>query len=311
MEKLLIDTDIGDDVDDALALTYVIKSKKADLIGITTTFKNTHLRARQAKKLLGFCGAAEVPVYAGVGNPMCGEQNTGEIFCQYTPDLENKEFDYENMEDEEGLSATDFIIEQAEKYGQELTLLLIGPVTNIAYAIKKNPEAMRKIGRIVVMGGAFYEHFLEWNILCDPDAARILFDSEIPLYCVGIDVTAKCELTDDEVALFKENADDGLYGYINQLVNMWIKASGRMPILHDPLAAHAVFGGEFLSFEQRTVRVELDGEFTRGMTVNVENCCKYGPKLSKHYPIHIAKSVDEKAFKKLFFETFFCDAQNR
>ena len=165
--KILLDTDIGDDIDDLLCLQLGLNLNEVEFIGITTVFKNTQLRARMVNKVLKMNNISNIPVYAGYGDGIKQKNDKDVLFCQYEDDLNSEEYKPINYKDGcNGSSAIDFIIESVKKYGQELIILGIGPFTNIAKAIQKAPDIMKNVGRIVVMGGAFFSHFIEWNITC-------------------------------------------------------------------------------------------------------------------------------------------------
>lgn len=312
MQKVIIDTDVGDDIDDALAIAFALRYGDLDILGITTVFKNTQLRAREAKKLLSLLDAENMPVYAGYGHPLNTKCDENDLICQYTEDLEADCYAAINKsEGVYGEAAVDFIIDNTRKYNKDLTLVLIGPYTNVAKAIQKDPEAMQGVGRIVIMGGSYYEQFLEWNVLCDPEAARILFNTDIPLYCIGTDVTQKCIVDKDEYELMSTAGGTPLKDYLTRIVRLWLDASGRIPILHDPLALWAVLSSESFKFEELMVGVETKGEFTRGMTLNMDNCNRHLQELPSGHRVFIAKDVDAAAFKKVFFSTVYQDSIER
>jgi len=305
VEKFLIDTDIGDDIDDALAISLAF-GLKAEVVGVTTAFKNTQLRAKMTNKLLSLLGHEEVPVYAGYGDSMAKKNDKEEMICQYTPDLELKCYESKNFDEgAAGESAIDFIIEMAEKYGKDLTIIGLAPLMNIARAIQKAPESMKKIGRIVLMAGAFYEQFVEWNVLCDPEAAKIVLDFDIPIYCVGTDVTLPCKVSTEEYQFMLCGGNDNLRQYLALIVEKWVNCSGRLPILHDPLAVYTAVTGKYVEFERRMIGVELEGEYSRGFTLDLDNINRHLPEPLEGRRIYVGKNVDVKNFKKDFFTIVF------
>lgn len=305
MQKFIIDTDIGDDIDDALAISLAAKLN-TDIIGITTAYKNTQLRAKMANKLLSLLKLKDVPVYAGHGNSLTFKNPINEMICQYTEDLEQDVYNSLNPEEgADGESAIDFIIEMTEKYGKDLTIIALAPLMNIAKAIIKAPETMKKVGKIVLMGGTFYEQFLEWNILCDPEAAKTVLEFDVPVYCVGTDVTEQCELTPEEIEMATQGGEDPLTIYLAEIVKKWIVFSKRNPILHDPLAVAVAVTGKYVEFEKRMIRVELEGKHTRGMTVNMDHVNRFAVPFPEGKRIFVGKSVEAEAFKEEFFEKVF------
>lgn len=312
MTKLLIDTDIGDDIDDALALAAVIQMPSVQLIGVTTVYKNTDMRARLARKLLKLGGVPDVPVYAGCGDGVSVRNDRQERFCQYSPDLDtNVSLAPDNAEaidpDE---AAVRFILDSVERYGKELTIVAIGPLTNIAKAILSDLERMRRIGRIVLMGGAFYEHFREWNILCDPEAAEVVFQSGIALECLGTDVTRRCQLSEEQYQWILNHRGDGMHGFLGELVRLWSRSYEGAPIMHDPLAVWHAVHGQFVELEPALVAVETGGKHCRGMTLNLDECYKYLGKPPAGVRVSVAKSVDSSNFLQQFMTALFNYKEN-
>lgn len=147
MNKIILDTDIGDDIDDAFALSILLNEKNADLLGVTTVFRNSYKRAKMASYLIKTFGK-DVKVYAGCDEPLIAKVETllsPEIKAKEKLDENGKYLipQYFNEMDEgvvEKQHAVDFIIEQVHKYPNEITLVGIGPLTNIALAIRKDPS---------------------------------------------------------------------------------------------------------------------------------------------------------------------------
>lgn len=312
--KILVDTDIGDDIDDLLALEFLLKREDVEIVGITTTFKNTSLRARQVKRALSLLRKNDIPVYAGVGKPLASVYpiNEKEVFCQYTKELDETEYAPRNVnEGTEGASAVDFIVSMAEKYGDSLTVLGIGPLTNIALSFQKNEEAMKKIN-IIIMGGCFFKPFVEWNIECDYGAAEIVFGHARNLHCVGIDVTKKTEFSKEDQLFFFE--DKSAYGkYRNECIRLWQMANPtRQMTLHDPLTAMSAVIPNVVSFEKRHISLCTQGEFTTGLTISIEEAKGplYIESNFRNYPTQeIAVSLNKERFENTFQETLRKGAQ--
>ena len=254
--KFILDTDIGDDIDDALALALSLSSPELELLGVTTVFRNTPARARMAKAILQLAGHPDIPVYAGCGQPINNPVDETEIPIQVGPELDNITY-------EDG-HAVDFLIRQAKVHGKQLTLCPIGALTNIALAIRQD-KAMLNIGEIVLMGGSFYRHCNEWNILCDPEAAHIVFSSGIPIRAIGLDVTTRCVMSDAQVAQVNASAHP-LQRQLALFIQRWMAQTHVNPMLHDPLAVTAMWNPAYLTFEPAQVQVETQGKYTRGTT---------------------------------------------
>ena len=267
-KKILIDTDIGDDIDDAFALYFAMRLG-FEIVGVTTVFQNTVVRARLAKKLMKKFGNGyeSVPVYAGHGTPI--DTRREEIpMCQYTPDLEADEYapDGENAD-----QAVDFIIECCKKYGKELTVLAIGPFTNIARAIEKDPHAFEGVGSFIIMGGAYYKQYVDWNVYCDVPAADIMFRNIYNIYCVGADVTHKLVL--DSVACNKildyNGSDEGAQEASRLYSSWWGSRVEGRTALHDPLAVYFAYDPSVCETERQSVAVITEG-LGKGLTLNVD-----------------------------------------
>lgn len=258
MIKIIFDTDIGDDIDDAFALALAGSLKKLDIIAVTTVFRETQLRAKQAKKLLETIGLQEVPVYAGIKQPIKEQVHLFERDkvndrgiiepCQYDES-------YEDMFVSE-VSAVDLIIEQVKENPKEIVMVCVGPLTNIAMALKKEPKLKDLLDRIVIMGGSFQVTRPEWNIYCDPEAADIVFRSGVDVFCVGLDVTLQCTLEEDLLADFKKQVDPR-----TKLLNTWFERwvshfNFKKSVMHDPLAV-ATLVSDVCSFNRFKVAVDL------------------------------------------------------
>lgn len=268
--KIILDTDIGDDIDDALALALALEMPEIELLGVTTVFLDTQKRARIAKKMLHLWGK-EVPVYAGIRRGERTNPKVDAVPCQYTYDLEGGAYEALNdVSGDDGAAAVDFLVESAAKYGKELTVVAIGPLSNVAAAIRKAPEVMKGIDRIVLMGGCFYGDRAEWNILCDPLGAEIVFRSEVKIVCVGLDVTEQTQLSDRQQERIQSGGYDEKRDYLSSLVRLHKKSVGHNAFLHDPLTVYYMVHPDIMTLEDIRVRVETEKEDEKGRTINVE-----------------------------------------
>lgn len=261
-EKILIDTDIGDDIDDAEAIAFALHSPEVETVGITTVFKNTLARARITRRLLDLGGRDDIPVYAGCGQPLMFKVDVDEIPNQYTDDLGSIAIDT-------NVHAVDFIIDTVMSAPGEITLVPIGALTNIALAMMKEPRLAKNTKRIYWMGGAFYYHFRTWNALCDPEATRFVFENAPEqLTVVSRDVCLKTVFTADQIDAVEAQAPNEMVAYLMKLVRLWQKGRNKQAsVIYDPLTIAAIFTGDrFLSYKKEHVGVETRGEFTRGMT---------------------------------------------
>lgn len=293
MQKIILDTDIGDDIDDALALAFAIMSGKIDVLGVTTVFKNAAQRAELACCLLEALGRTDIPVYAGIGKTLLQsipdwEQVAAshrprqmEVLTQQQPSVKPKP---EN--------AIDFIINTVMASDGDITLVPIGPFTNIAAAFTLEPRLAEKT-EICMMGGATDRVRPEWNALCDPEATRVVFGTGVPITMVGLDVTTKCIMNYDQV-----KAIGAVERPINQicfeLIHLWGGDNPEpRPTLHDPLALATLIDPTFCETREMRIEVETQADRLRGATVPVTG----EPNTS------VCVSVDSTRFMDYFVKT--------
>lgn len=286
--KVLLDTDIGDDIDDAFALALSLKSEEIDLVAVTTVFRNALKRAKQAKQLIASLNR-NVPVYAGEGMPADGtipkfsHDTEGDLLktvpCQYDETMDS----YDVLQ-----SADQAIIDYAEKYKGELIVVTIGAMTNLYKAIKKDPSVTAKIKKVVSMGGWFTNFVPEWNILCDPVAVQGVIDSGLNINFVGLDVTLKCPLDANLLDDFRQSDDES-----NKLIVKWLDRwfdafKFEKSVMHDPLAVASLIS-DVCDFKTVYARVVLSGN-NRG-AIEVKSVETEGYK-----PVNVALSVDKDKF---------------
>lgn len=252
---IYLDTDPGDDIDDALALALALRSPEVMVRGITTVFLDAPRRALFIRQLLRALQpeAATMPVLAGISRPLLQKDN---------PPL-GKQFQWlEAGEWTERGHAVDYLIEAArldEEPDEPLTVVAIGPLTNIAVALVREPRLIQRL-RLVVMGGCFFKPHAEWNIKSDPEAAAIVVESGVELSFIGLDVTQRCTLDAAQI-----KAIGAAQPVLAELIALWQQTARFDLTLHDPLAL-ATLWSDAVRFEDRCVRVELCGE-ARGQTV--------------------------------------------
>ena len=306
--KILFDTDIGDEIDDAIAL-YAAMRQGIEIVGVTTVFGNTVERARQAKKLLKDYanGYEAVPVYAGYGTPIASAMRAVGHIPHYTPELEA---DCYAPDGREARDAVDFIIDACHRYGRELTVVAVGPFTNLARVIERDADALNSIASVVIMGGAFYKQYADWNVMCDVEAAERMFCSLDNLECIGADVThltvadpALCE------CLLRDSGRGSGFCYLSALYGLWKDANEGIPlVLHDPLVIYYLSDPALCEMEEAPVVVLTEG-YARGMTLNVD---AYGKSMlnvayanfDRARKVRVAHSVDLAAFHPRILKDF-------
>ena len=279
--KIILDTDIGDDIDDALALGLILACKELELVGVTTVFKNTPARARQARTILKVAGRGEIPVAAGCGAVLSPRTTLGFDPRQGYLDGELPNQDASCLPESElqpldKRHAVDFIIETILAGSGDITLLTIGAMTNVAMALIKEPRILTKLPRIVSMAATFDRLMSEWNIKCDPVAAATLFNSGVPMRIIGLDVTTKVQFREEHIrALNASNRP--LAQNLSKAIKMWAQHSGwaqqihALPVMHDPLAAATLVKPDLVRWRRGTATVELAGEKTYGFTTFQED----------------------------------------
>ena len=263
MRKIIIDTDLGDDIDDAFALLTAIAQPDLDILGVTTVYKNTVQRAGIAKKIFRLAGRENVPVYAGIDCPMNGKiiewsyetrMPDGKIrIHHYKDDMANEDYYTEG--------AVDFILDTAEKYPDEVTLVALGPFTNVAAAIRKDKARFSKLKEVYVMCGQYAGTVAEWNVHVDPEAAAILFNSGVKITCYGLNVTTQCKLYErytDEMEKFTSPA----VSLVRDMMYIWIESNNRIagqphryPTMHDPLCMLGLVQADVCTYEPMKLKV--------------------------------------------------------
>lgn len=247
--RVILDTDIGDDIDDAYALALLASMPDVELVGVTTAYGKTGERAEIAARLLAVMGRKDVPVCAG-------RRGSAEIRRQYDW---ARGFKSRSLRSEE---AAAFLKRQIERRPGEITLVCIGPLTNIGDLLSRYPQVKSKIAGIVMMGGSLYQGYgrntapaPEWNIKCDPTAARAVFDSGVPITMAGLEVTTGMQLDPERqkrlFALGTPTTDA-----LAALTNLW---GGGVPVLYDVVAAAHALGHSLCDAEMLRVHVDDDG----------------------------------------------------
>ena len=280
---MLIDTDIGGDVDDALALALALNTPSVEIVGISNVYLANAWRAGVTKELRRVYGREDIPVCAGAEKPLIGWWDENRI--------PNSSPDYGEYHGEKLPHASDFIIQKAEQY-DDLILLAIGPLTNVGIALAKAPHIAKRL-KIYMMGGQLNKAHSEWNIVCDPEAARIVFESGADITMVGRDVTLRCQFTQAEVDEV-HYAGNPRAERLGLMMEQFIRNFGYLPILHDPLALSALLWPDLLKLERKKILIETRGELTRGLTID----CDWG----QGQEAWAATDVDVQGFKRRLIE---------
>lgn len=260
-QMIILDTDIGDDIDDAFAIAMLMKMPEIELKGITTVYRNCEQRAKIVSKLLQTYNREDIGVYAGVNKPIKQKVFIAPFETVQADGTPNIPHYSEDMNDStyQDKHAVDFILEMLDQYPGQVVLVAIGPLTNLAYAYMKSPETFKKAKKIVFMGGQIEGTYAEWNIKCDPEAAKIVFESEVPIRIVTLETTRLCDFSEEDIKFVQSIATPQL-DLINKMLRKWIiDINGRRPpIMYDPLTVGTLVH-DFCKFEKMKVHLSLEG----------------------------------------------------
>ena len=307
--KMILDLDTG--VDDALAIAYALADPEVDLIGIVSSYGNNLLDvcAENSLKLLELLGHTDIPVFKGLPHSCTTEHFD---VMQVSKDIhgDNGIGDVELPAPSRALeeqSGVDFYIEAAHKYGKDLIIIPTGPMTNLAAALKKDPEIADLIGNVTFMGGALTVEgnvtpVAEANINQDPKAADEVMKSNLPLTMVGLDVTLRTLLTKNETKQWRElgTASGKAFAditdfYIDAYYNLDIDKRGCA--LHDPLAVGVGNDPSFVSTISLFMKVVYQEGPYYGRTIG-DNA-----KLNDPNPnVKVAVNVDKERYLKAFMD---------
>jgi len=271
--RVIIDTDPG--VDDAFALLLAMRSPELKIEGITPVAGNVPLdfTLPNALRMVEIAGRTDIPVAAGAKNPLTRRLVTA-AYVHGENGLGGAEFP-EPKTKPVSEPAPEFIRATVRKHPGEITLITIGPLTNVAMALDTDPDLHEMIPRIVMMGGSLsggnVTPAAEFNIYVDPEAARIVFQSGIPITMVGLDVTRKTGLTDAHVRRLEaaQNPVSQAAAKIARHAIQHYREAGFLvdPNMHDSLAVAAFLNPSLLKWKEYYVDVETEGELTAGETL--------------------------------------------
>jgi inosine-uridine nucleoside N-ribohydrolase len=285
------DTDIGSDIDDAVCLAYLLKQPRCELVGITTVSGQAQSRASLADALCRAAGHADVPIHAGseqglllgVVQPECPQAAVLPRFPHRAPEEFPKN------------TAVEFLRDRINSRPGELTLLTIGPLTNVGILFSLDRDLPSKLKRLVMMCGVFSAEVgaREWNALCDPIATAIAYRAEVAEHVsIGLDVTMRCRKPSQE-CIQRFESIGGPLAVVAAMSEVWAKRAGIMTF-HDPLAAVSIFEPGICDYQSGRVDVELKSDRVPGMTLFTRD--------AKPSPHRAALGVDPEAFFQHYFE---------
>lgn len=273
--KVIIDTDPGQD--DAVAILMALASPEIEVLGITAVAGNVPLAltARNARVVCELAGRPDIPVFAGCDRPLMRKLVTAEHVHGRTgldgPDLPDPTMPLQDRH------AVDFVIEtlRHEPHGS-VTLVPVGPLTNIAMALRLAPDIAPRIARIVLMGGAYFEvgnitPTAEFNIFVDPEAADIVFRAGVPLTVLPLDVTHKALVTRARNDTFR-SLGTSVGRAVAEMTDFFErfdkeKYGAEAAPLHDPCTIAWLLAPHLFSGREINVEIETASPLTRGMSV--------------------------------------------
>ena len=316
-EPLVIDVDTG--IDDAFALLYACAHEEVQILGVSTVVGNVSLAAatRNTRAVLALAGRADIPVWAGAATAIS-------IAVRDASDIHGRTGlghailpEPDEPADALELHAADSIIRAARSHSGRLILVAVGPLTNIALAVMREPELPRLVKRFVIMGGVFSEPgnvtpAAEFNIWHDPEAARIVFRAfggvgGAPVIAVGLDVTRKTIIDESDIKAIGSRIagkphgvkltrflEDASRFYFERMETILGK---RIFTMHDPLAVAVALDPTLIETRRAAVDVETTGRLTTGATI-VDWRGQWGRLANTE----VAVAVDAERFRNLFFE---------
>jgi purine nucleosidase len=284
--KVLLDTDIGSDIDDAMCLTYLLAQPECELLGITTVSGEAVARAALASAICKQFGR-DVPIRAGLDEPLRATQLQPEAPQKTALARWDHDADFEKG------AAIDFLADQVRAHSGEVVLLSIGPLTNVAALFMAHPDVPERLGSLMMMAGAFRSgagqgRWNEWNVRCDPHAAAAVYAADVRVHrSVGLNVSTRVQLPADEV---RGRCAGEHWAPALDMAEVWFRERPSL-LFHDPLAAAALFDDGIPEWNRGRISVCTD-EPERGRTTL---------SLEEAGPHEAASFVDAERFFEHFF----------
>ena len=293
-----------------MAILFALKSDNVKLEGITTVGGNISLdqTTQNALRILEVAGHPEVPVARGVAKPLLRDlRSTGEVHGK--DGLGNVNLPLPRIK-EKSIHAVDLILNTILDNPREITLVPVGPLTNIAMAVVKEPRLKDYVKDVVIMGGAVtvagnITSEAEFNIYTDPEAAKIVFHSGMPVTLVGLDVTMKTLLKPEHLTEI-EKANTPVTRLVGKIAKHYMKFYKEVIGvdgcgLHDPLAVAVAIDKSLVKTRRLYVTVETKGEITAGETVGDLRALKESAR--KPPNMDVCVEVESERFLRMFIDT--------
>lgn len=303
MKKIILDVDTG--IDDAIAIMLAVASKEIEILGITVTSGNIHIDQGiiNTKKILKVLGREDIKVYRGSSEP-----------------LERALVDASHIHGKDGLSgqladiivnpesdgcAFNFLEESINNFGEDLTIIMTCPETNLARLLKLKPKVKDKINNVIAMGGAINLKgnatlVGEFNMVTDPEAAYEVFHAGINNFTLlSLDVTRDALINKDELERIKDpKIRKIITGLTENYMDRYFLGNGSYScLMHDPLTVLYLLDKTLVETRKEYVTVERTGEYSYGMTL-----CDFNGRLGKEKNVFISTHLNIDAFKNRFFD---------
>ncbi len=287
---ILLDTDIGSDIDDAVCLAYLLRQPLCELVGITTVSGMARQRAMLADAVCRAAGRDNVPIHSGAEQPLLIPQ--GQPEAQQAEALAR----FPHRTDFASNTAVEFLRQTIRSRPGEITLLTIGPLTTIGLLFAIDPEIPAMLKQLVLMSGVYTTRVAgcpvrEWNTMLDPHASAVVYRAPVrPHTSIGLDVTLRCTL---DAAICRARLRGGPLDVVADMAEVWFRHAGQITF-HDPLAATVIFQPDLCTYEEGTVEIELLSRRVAGMA-------HWDPH-SVEKPHRIAVDVDADRFFAHYFD---------
>jgi len=294
VRRIVLDTDMGSDVDDALCLALALASPEVELVAVTHVARNTELRARISRRLLDLAGRQDIPVFAGCSAPLTSGKSRFVWFGHEGKGI----LDDADAPRVAGAHAVDALVDLCHAH-DDLELVAVGPLTNVASALARAPELARRVAQLTLMGGHLrhaehagrvYPFGVDYNLCSDPDASLRVLRSGMRTRLVPVDVTFQTWLTESDVRLLEARRDP-LHRALAAALRIWMNP-GNVAFLHDPLALACAFDESFCTFEDLFIEATIENGVFRTR--------ERPPGTPAAFPMRCATAVDGERFRDFF-----------